>query len=161
MTWIKDNLNWLIPSLIALAAAAFAWSSARSAKASKESSERSAAAAEASAQADTEMAAIARADREAAEDETRRRPWKFTWTAKGRYEAINHGPTLYRLKAVAPNASIDIETGKEEWTFENGEGFTIWVIVGGGQDPTVVFSWAMSDDPDAERIVQRQRFVFE
>lgn len=161
MGWTLDNADWLIPSVIAAAAALFAWSSARSAKASKASSERAASAAEESARADTEMAALARADREAAVDEVRRRPWKFTTTGTGRHEAVNHGSTLYNLRAIAPKATIDIEAGKEDWTFENGEGFTIWVIVAGGQDPTVEFSWAESDEPDAERFVQRHRFPYQ
>jgi type VI protein secretion system component VasK len=168
MKWIINNLDWIVPSLIAAGALGFAVWSAHSAHVSKdearksrEASERSAAAAEKSAEADAEQAAMARADRQAAEDELRRRPWRFTRTGKGKYEAVNHGGTLYKLEATAPNASIHIEAGRDEWTFENGEGFSIWVIVGGGQDPTVDFSWAESAEPDAERVVQRQRFVFE
>lgn len=165
MRWTLDNLYWTVPSLLTLAALVFAIWSAHSAHVSKkeavksrQASERSAAAAEKSAEADTEMAALARAEREAAEEEARRRPWRFTQTGKGRFEGVNRGGTLYNLQAVAPNATIDLQTGKDVWTFENGESFTIWVIVGGGQDPTVEFSWTETDDPEAERVVQRHRF---
>ncbi|GAB3660118.1 hypothetical protein [Glycomyces tarimensis] len=156
MKFIQDNVEWLVPSLIALAALVFAIWSAISAHWSKNAATRSADAAEKSARADQEMATLVRADREAAEKAMRQRPWTLVQTAKNRWKATNTGPAAHHVEVEADPILRFEEHDDARERIGQGESFTMLLIRTAGDNGKVLIRWAVSDEPGAERLAQRE-----
>lgn len=144
MVFIGKNIDWILPSLIALVALVFAVWSARSASVSKKAAVRSADAADRSAQADEEMAALTRADREAAEEELRRRPWLLEeMGGNNRWRATNTGPTVYAVNVEGIQDMV-VRFGEHDdarESLEQGESFTL-ILVRTGGNGMLVISWS-------------------
>lgn len=166
MEYLKNNFEWMV-TLLALGLAAWSAFSAHGSKTEARkareiaqdaaaSSKLAANAAERSAQADETMAAIATADKAAAEEELARRPWQFEKLSEHRVRVTNVGPTAFDVDILMEAQFLDIE-GDDSSNMETNDSRVLVYNLAGEHTGEVKIRWSRVDEPGSERFEQRWR----
>lgn len=166
MDFIKGNYEWMatIAALVvAIWAAASAQGSRNEARKSRQVAERAAkladratAAAEESARADAQMAAIARAERDAADAALARSPWEITQLGKHRVRLTNTGPKAYEVVVGIDAQYMDIEgEPRESSDVDTGEFLIVSYMLASDNTGAIKLEWSTSAEQGVARIEQR------